>query len=113
MGEAEIDDEVIDDERYIEVPRSPDPSQRVQVIDIDGTAVAIADVEGAFYAFDDECSHRECPLSEGELAGAIITCPCHKSRFDVRTGAVLNGPATDPIRVRSVIRDRGRILVER
>lgn len=102
-----------DDERYIEVPRPADPSQRIQVIDIDGTTVAIAEVEGSMHAFDDGCSHRECPLSEGGLDGAIITCPCHKSRFDVRTGAVLNGPATAPIRVRRVIRDGERILVER
>lgn len=107
------DDEVSHDERYIEIPRPPDPSQRIEVVDIDGTAVVIADVGGEIHAFDDECSHRACPLSEGELDGAIVTCPCHKSRFDVRTGAVLNGPATQPIHVRRVVLDGERILVER
>ena len=43
-----------DDERYIEAPGPPDPLQRVQVIDIDGTAVTIAEVEGEIHAFDDD-----------------------------------------------------------
>ena len=107
------DDEVSHDGPYFEVHRRPDPSQRIEVVDIDGTPVAIADVEGEIHAFDDECTHRTCPLSEGDLDGVLVTCPCHKSRFDIRTGAVLNGPATQPIRVRRVVREGDRILVER
>lgn len=110
---AGSDDEVSHDAAYIEVPLPPDPSQRIVVVDIDGTSVAIAEVEGEIHAFDDECTHRTCPLSEGDLDGVLVTCPCHKSRFDIQTGAVLNGPATQPIRVRRVVREGDRILVER
>jgi 3-phenylpropionate/trans-cinnamate dioxygenase ferredoxin component len=29
-------------------------------------------------------------------------CQCHGSRFDVTTGAVISGPATDPLEVYEV-----------
>jgi 3-phenylpropionate/trans-cinnamate dioxygenase ferredoxin component len=54
-------------------------------------------VGGSFYAFGDTCTHRRCPLSKGELEGTTVTCPCHGSQFDVTTGAVLRGPAEDPV----------------
>jgi nitrite reductase/ring-hydroxylating ferredoxin subunit len=101
------------DAGFMPAEHSPAAPGELVVIDIDGSQVAIANLDGEIHAFDDDCSHRACPLSEGDLEGAFITCPCHKSRFDVRTGAVLNGPATSPIRVRRVVRDGDRILIER
>ena len=61
-------------------------------------AVARLD-DGSFAAFDDACTHEECPLSESDLEGGKVVCYCHSSEFDVRTGAVLRGPAREPIRV--------------
>ena len=55
--------------------------------------------DGSFAAFDDMCTHEECPLSEGELEGERVVCYCHSSEFDVRTGAVVRGPADEPIQV--------------
>jgi nitrite reductase/ring-hydroxylating ferredoxin subunit len=46
------------------------------------------------HALHDRCSHRGCPLSEGELDGESVTCFCHGSRFDLRDGSVQRGPAT-------------------
>jgi nitrite reductase/ring-hydroxylating ferredoxin subunit/uncharacterized membrane protein len=46
------------------------------------------------HAMHDRCSHRGCSLSDGEIDGHVITCPCHGSRFDVRDGSVVRGPAT-------------------
>lgn len=59
--------------------------------------VAVANVGGALHAFDDVCTHRGCSLAEGELEGSAIECPCHGSVFDVTTGEVLTGPATEPV----------------
>jgi 3-phenylpropionate/trans-cinnamate dioxygenase ferredoxin subunit len=28
-----------------------------------------------------------------------VECPCHGSRFDIRTGQAVNGPASDPVDV--------------
>jgi nitrite reductase/ring-hydroxylating ferredoxin subunit len=61
--------------------------------------ISVARVDGHLYAFDDLCScgGRSCPLSGGLLSGTTLMCQCHGSRFDVTTGAVISGPATDPL----------------
>ena len=66
--------------------------------------VAIARVDGRLYAFDDlcTCADRPCPLSGGLLSGTTLMCQCHGSRFDITTGTVINGPATDPLRMYEV-----------
>jgi nitrite reductase/ring-hydroxylating ferredoxin subunit/uncharacterized membrane protein len=47
-------------------------------------------------AIHDRCSHRGCSLAEGEVEGDEIVCGCHFSRFSLRDGAVIRGPATAP-----------------
>lgn len=63
-----------------------------------GAEVALARLDdGAWSAFGNDCPHEECPLAEGDLEGDRIVCYCHGSTFDLRTGAVLEGPAEDPL----------------
>jgi 3-phenylpropionate/trans-cinnamate dioxygenase ferredoxin subunit len=61
--------------------------------------VSVARVDNRLYAFDDlcTCAEQACPLSGGLLTGTTLMCQCHGSRFDVTTGAVINGPATDAL----------------
>ena len=54
--------------------------------------------DGVYCAVDDECSHEEYSLSEGEVWGDEIECPAHGSKFNLRTGAVRGLPATQPVR---------------
>ena len=61
-------------------------------IDMDGKAVVVANVDGKLYAIGDTCTHRGCSLSEGELSGTVVTCPCHGGQFDVTSGKVVMGP---------------------
>lgn len=100
----------LDQSSFVSAPR-PAPDSMI-VVDVAGVPVAIADVGGAIHAFDDTCSHRECPLSEGEIDAEGVVCPCHRSRFDLRTGEALNGPARTPIRIRAVRLDGDGVLVE-
>ena len=67
--------------------------------------VAVFNVDGRFCATQATCPHRQGPLNEGTLDGSTVTCPWHGSQFDVCTGAVLRGPATDPIKAYSVTVD--------
>ena len=76
------------------------PVGSVAAADVRGTRIAVANVGGTYYAFDDTCTHEQCSLTEeGELAGTTITCTCHGSEFDVRTGEVLAPPALLPVKV--------------
>ena len=48
--------------------------------------IAVFNVDGTFYAIENTCCHRGGPLGEGELEGAVVTCPWHGWEFDVTTG---------------------------
>lgn len=54
--------------------------------------VCLANVGGQFYALIDQCGHQKAALTKGKLDGAVIECPLHFARFDVRTGKALSGP---------------------
>jgi 3-phenylpropionate/trans-cinnamate dioxygenase ferredoxin subunit len=59
--------------------------------------VVITRLDGELYAFDENCSHRRCSLALGEIDGPNVVCPCHGAEFDVASGEVRMGPATEPI----------------
>ena len=67
-------------------------------VDLDGVQVALYLVDGRPYATSDLCTHEECPLSEeGEVVGEEVHCLCHGSKFNIRTGEVMDPPATEPL----------------
>jgi 3-phenylpropionate/trans-cinnamate dioxygenase ferredoxin subunit len=89
------------------------PVGGITPIDVRGTRVALVNVGGTYYAFDDACTHEQCSLAEeGELAGTTVTCTCHGSEFDVRTGKVLAPPATLPVKVYPVRVDGDALQIE-
>jgi nitrite reductase/ring-hydroxylating ferredoxin subunit len=88
------------------------PSGELVAFNVEGTQVAVANVDGTFYAFDDTCTHARCSLSRGYLDGTSVTCPCHGSVFDVTTGAVLAPPAVEPVRSYRARVERAALQVE-
>lgn len=85
-------------------------------VEIDGEAVAVVRDDNGIYAIADRCSHADVPLSEGEVADCTIECWLHGSVFDLRTGAALTLPATEPVAVYAVTvegeGDAARVLVD-
>ena len=71
---------------------------QVKVYEVQGRRIALCNVDGAFYAIDDVCTHDGGPLDQGELEGYQIECPRHGARFDVRSGRALALPAVMPVR---------------
>lgn len=64
-----------------------------------GRELVLARFEGTWYAVDANCTHAGCAFAdEASLEGPDIVCNCHGSEFDLRTGALLRGPAERPIR---------------
>ncbi len=80
---------------------------QICLVRVDEENVAVYNVDGAFFATQEACTHQGGPLSEGTLEGTCITCPIHGSRFDVTTGAVLGGPATRPVKTFHVSLNEG------
>src|ERR1700694_5950321 len=87
------------------------PAGGGRVFEVHGRAVAVFNVDNRFYAVDNECPHRGGPLGEGDLDGAIVMCPWHAWRWDVRTGANVNNPAVK-IACFAVTVEDGAILVD-
>ncbi len=80
------------------------PTGSWRTIDLDGTPVAVFNLDGAYYAIEDICTHDGGILTGGALEGDQIVCPRHGARFSIRTGEVLAPPAyeditTFPVRV--------------
>jgi nitrite reductase/ring-hydroxylating ferredoxin subunit len=83
---------------FVTVARSVEVAEgEMTGFEVGGERVAVANVGGTLYAFGNTCTHLQCSLASGELEGTTVTCPCHGSRFDVTTGALLRGPAQEPV----------------
>jgi len=80
------------------------PPGTIREVQVEGKAVALANVAGQFHAIDGVCIHRGGPLGDGVLEGAVVTCPWHGWQYDVRTGRVGQNPAAGvncfPVEVR-------------
>jgi nitrite reductase/ring-hydroxylating ferredoxin subunit len=52
-------------------------------------------------------------LSEGTIDGSTVTCPLHGAQFNVWTGAVVRGPANEPLKTYRVTvhGDVGRVEI--
>jgi nitrite reductase/ring-hydroxylating ferredoxin subunit len=74
--------------------------------------VVLARTEEGLVAFDDRCTHRGGPLSDGTLACGTVQCPWHGSQFDVRTGRAVHGPAEASIAVHRVTERDGRVFLQ-
>lgn len=68
----------------------------MKAVEVDGTPILVARVNGALHALADTCVHRGGSLADGELDGACVVCPLHSSAFRLEDGSVERGPATYP-----------------
>ena len=81
-------------------------------VELDGVVMAVARTKDGIFAFQEFCTHRYAPLSEGALRGCEIVCPWHNSRFDLRSGKVTQGPAAVELRTFRAESRAGKIWVE-
>ncbi|MBA2390621.1 MAG: non-heme iron oxygenase ferredoxin subunit [Geodermatophilaceae bacterium] len=65
-------------------------------VEVDGRKVLLYRRDGKLYSLDDTCTHAAGLLSRGDVTECIVTCPLHGSRFDLRNGQIVRGPAHHP-----------------
>jgi thiosulfate dehydrogenase [quinone] large subunit len=68
--------------------------------------VIIRDSGGGLTAMSAVCTHAGCEVT---YSGGKLICPCHNSVFNARTGAVEQGPATQPLPTKRVVESGGSI----
>lgn len=84
-------------EGWVSVASSADlPEGQLRRVTVDGIPVLLVRLNGQLRAIAATCSHAGGPLDEGSLDDGVVTCPWHGSRFRLRDGAVVGGPATFP-----------------
>jgi nitrite reductase (NADH) small subunit len=69
------------------------PAGEIREINLGGTSVAIARIDGNFFAINSVCLHHGGPLGEGSLEGTVVTCPWHGWQYDVTSGRLLQQPS--------------------
>jgi nitrite reductase (NADH) small subunit len=69
------------------------PAGQIREFAVEGKSIALANVDGTFYAINNTCLHRGGPLGSGELKGKIVTCPWHGWQYDVTNGKLVMNPS--------------------
>ena len=71
----------------------------------------LARIDGDVFAVGQQVRAHGLPARGRQARGALLTCPCHDWRFDLRTGVFLDAPelaiATFPVKV-----EDGKVHVE-
>ena len=97
---------------FVPIPEAESLGERETLrVEIDGQVITIAKIDENLYAFQEFCTHRFGPLSEGAFEGFNVQCPWHNSCFDVRTGKVTQGPAKVDLKSFKVETRDGKICV--
>jgi len=65
--------------------------------------------KGDFLAFSAVCTHQGCVVAD--IKGEDIDCTCHGSKFSIKDGSVVNGPATKPLQKLTATVKNGEISV--
>ena len=81
-------------------------------VDVGGETIALCRSAGGVFAVHNVCTHQFALLSDGYVENGCIECPLHQGRFDLRTGAALEGPVTEPVKTYAVKTENGKIFVE-
>lgn len=61
-------------------------------VEINGRPVAIVEINGSYYSFEDICPHQGSSFEDGSLDGEIVTCPLHGWKLNAVTGESLEAP---------------------
>ena len=88
------------------------PEGTLLMVQVDGTNIVLANLDGRVYAAQGVCSHEYFELDKGFLTGDSLTCALHLSRFDLETGEALDPPAELPLARYPVSVEDGRVWLE-
>jgi 3-phenylpropionate/trans-cinnamate dioxygenase ferredoxin subunit len=98
---------------WVDVARVDDfPPGTVRTVEIEGTPIAVFNLNGHYYAIEDVCTHEAETLSDGAVEGEEIVCPRHGAHFSIVTGEALSPPAYEPVTTFPVQVEGGMVMVK-
>jgi nitrite reductase/ring-hydroxylating ferredoxin subunit/uncharacterized membrane protein len=103
------DEKRTDERGRIELATGELELNQMKLVHAEGERIAVARTESGYAAFQDRCTHKGGPLSDGVLICGTVQCPWHGSQFDVHTGKVKCGPAEEEIKTYEVKRSPGQL----
>ena len=93
-------------------PVSAIPEGEGRTYEVDGRRLAVfRGRDGALFATQAECPHKNGPLADGLLGGSTLICPLHSLKFDLITGKALNGDCSLQTYV-ATLSESGQVMVE-
>jgi nitrite reductase/ring-hydroxylating ferredoxin subunit len=81
-------------------------------VEVEGKQIAVFNVAGDYYAIDDTCPHSGGPLSDGTCEEAVVTCPWHGMKFDLKTGEPLGPLPVHGVKAYSVVVEGDELKIE-
>jgi len=75
------------------------PAGEMRCVSLEDRNVLVAHTVDGFMVSDEMCTHEDARLCDGNLSGTLVKCPLHGSRFELKTGEVLDDPATERLRI--------------
>ena len=91
---------------FTEVAKVSDVSPgEMKVVVVDRERYILVNLAGEFFAIRDECGHAFGLFSKGWLEDDVVVCPRHYARYDLRTGALVDGPLANDVPI-------GEVLIE-
>jgi nitrite reductase/ring-hydroxylating ferredoxin subunit/uncharacterized membrane protein len=78
------------------LPESELAEGELKRVEVNGVKILLARKNGKVHALGEVCSHLGGSLADGKLDGDCVVCSWHFSKFALKDGAVVEGPATYP-----------------
>lgn len=87
------------------------PPNTLLSVEVGDFNVCLANADGRIYAFRDNCTHRDFPLSAGEIEDGEVECTWHGAKFELSSGRATRLPAVKPVQTFEVRVENGEILI--
>ncbi len=81
-------------------------------VQIEGQDIALFFVDGAYYALSDACPHAGASMAEGAVDCGEVVCPWHGARFQLKDGALTQGPARDGLKPYHLKVEDGAVFIK-
>ncbi|MGH7799617.1 MAG: Rieske (2Fe-2S) protein [Thermodesulfobacteriota bacterium] len=81
--------------------REVEPGKR-KVVLVNGTEIALFNINGEFYAINNRCPHAEFSLGAGLIYEDMVICPGHAWMFKLKTGECIT-KKSQPVKTYNVL----------